>query len=887
MFVRRIAVRHWRGLEEASLEDLAPGLNLVSGPNESGKSRFVQALWFGLFESSKGSAQNKKDLASWGVGSEKPRVEIEFELAGEVWTVEKQFLGTGTNTALRSASARHEGDDAETALRQLLRVSEPTNRGLKREDAGIWPLLWVEQHESAETPTRDAGDDARHRLQDRLTAEVGEVAAGERGQALLAEAKAQRDRYYTPGRGDATGELRQAREHLAAYEERLATARSAWQAAADDAERLQTARAEEREYADRIGAAEDYLRTASAREKAAREAKEALANAERAEAAARDGLENTQQKAADRAARVENVRARTERVAELTTQREAARERETEAVEAASAVDETVADAEQRDQAARAALAVLRETERRIAARDALIGLRRRHGEARGVAARIAELTGQLADTPELTVEDVEKLSTLRDAQATARAQLEGASVRLTLEADRDVSIDGEALEAGATRSWTVDDDRRLEIEGLGRLRIEPGGGELATLRDRLRDAETAWADQLQALGVADLAAARAAQERRRELERDRASQRAALEREAPEGLEALAAAVREQEGRLDLAADTEPPAIEPVESGAAEAAETEEREAREALERARRRRDDARARLQQARAEGDTLEALLATARLEQTQEQSRLDAMAPEAEIQAAIDEAERALRSTEAGTAEARAAFEAAGGDDAADDVERLAKSLEQLRASRTGLGNEISVLADRLRTAGDDGRHERVQELEAECEQTRAELQRIEGRARAARRLCEVLETASREARERLAGPVVERIRPYLAELFPGAEVWLDESMNLQGLRSARADARFEELSGGAREQLALLVRIGLAEVLGAEESWPLVLDDALVNTDADRIQRLQRLLFQASRKMQILLFTCHGRLYDAVGADRVVKLSARSSARGGG
>lgn len=128
-----------------------------------------------------------------------------------------------------------------------------------------------------------------------------------------------------------------------------------------------------------------------------------------------------------------------------------------------------------------------------------------------------------------------------------------------------------------------------------------------------------------------------------------------------------------------------------------------------------------------------------------------------------------------------------------------------------------------------------------------------------------------------ARQRLAQPVIARIRPSLASLFPGAEVWLDDNLELKGLRSRDADQHFEALSGGAREQLSLLVRIGLAEVLGQGEPWPLVLDDVLVNTDAERIRLVQRLLYQASRRMQILLFTCHGPLFDGLGADRRIEL----------
>jgi uncharacterized protein YhaN len=63
------------------------------------------------------------------------------------------------------------------------------------------------------------------------------------------------------------------------------------------------------------------------------------------------------------------------------------------------------------------------------------------------------------------------------------------------------------------------------------------------------------------------------------------------------------------------------------------------------------------------------------------------------------------------------------------------------------------------------------------------------------------------------------------------------------------------------------------------VLGGEESWPLVLDDVLVNTDATRIQRVQRALYHAGRKMQILLFTCHGALFDTLGPDAYIELPA--------
>jgi hypothetical protein len=190
-------------------------------------------------------------------------------------------------------------------------------------------------------------------------------------------------------------------------------------------------------------------------------------------------------------------------------------------------------------------------------------------------------------------------------------------------------------------------------------------------------------------------------------------------------------------------------------------------------------------------------------------------------------------------------------------------------------RTGL--ERSELEGRLKAGSNEALHEEVLDLEAELDTAETRLSRVRREAATARRLYEVLAAEYKAAQERLTQPVVERIRPYLADLFPGSAVWIDEDLTLRGLRSAHTDEAFAELSGGAREQLSLLVRIGLAEVVGAQESWPLVLDDVLVNTDAARIRRMQRALFHAGRKMQILLFTCHGALFDTLGPEAWLEL----------
>ncbi|MFV2089996.1 MAG: AAA family ATPase [Pseudomonadales bacterium] len=137
MWIQRLSVENWRGLT-CDMENLHSGLNLISGPNESGKSRLVEALRFALFESSSGQATHKRDLATWGGAPGKPRVVVHFELNGNDYQLEKVFLDRGCNTRLRGPGLESEGEEAETQLADMLGVSGGSGRSeVKLEDRGV------------------------------------------------------------------------------------------------------------------------------------------------------------------------------------------------------------------------------------------------------------------------------------------------------------------------------------------------------------------------------------------------------------------------------------------------------------------------------------------------------------------------------------------------------------------------------------------------------------------------------------------------------------------------------------------------------------------------------------------------------------------------------
>ena len=127
-------------------------------------------------------------------------------------------------------------------------------------------------------------------------------------------------------------------------------------------------------------------------------------------------------------------------------------------------------------------------------------------------------------------------------------------------------------------------------------------------------------------------------------------------------------------------------------------------------------------------------------------------------------------------------------------------------------------------------------------------------------------------------DRLTAPVIARIQPYLAEIFPGSALRHGDKLDFTGLQSNNVEEDYAALSGGAQEQFSLMTRIGLAEVLAAEGRLPLVLDDSLVNSDADRIRQVHRALDRASERLQIIILTCHEPLFDELGADYQKRLS---------
>ena len=72
---------------------LVPGLNVVRGPNESGKSTIQRALEMGLFRRPTSSSQDLDDSRAWGAAEAQPVIEIDYQDEGEQGSIRKTFGG--------------------------------------------------------------------------------------------------------------------------------------------------------------------------------------------------------------------------------------------------------------------------------------------------------------------------------------------------------------------------------------------------------------------------------------------------------------------------------------------------------------------------------------------------------------------------------------------------------------------------------------------------------------------------------------------------------------------------------------------------------------------------------------------------------------------------
>ncbi len=188
--------------------------------------------------------------------------------------------------------------------------------------------------------------------------------------------------------------------------------------------------------------------------------------------------------------------------------------------------------------------------------------------------------------------------------------------------------------------------------------------------------------------------------------------------------------------------------------------------------------------------------------------------------------------------------------------------LERKLADARRSAAEATNEASNYEGRLDADADLPPLAELEEEQAAAEREVALLRRAAAILETAQ---EHLEAAQDEVHRMLAPDLREALAEHLSLVTGGrySDVRIDPEEGLE-VRLEVEDGIYRpatELSHGTVDQVYLLLRIALAEALGDRtESAPLFLDDATVHIDTDRTMRFLDLLLALSKERQIVVFT---------------------------
>ena len=557
----------------------------------------------------------------------------------------------------------------------------------------------------------------------------------------------------------------------------------------------------------------------------------------------------------------------------LRTDTEAAEELHAKIVARRKGVTETIdaanksADAAERDeQEARALLARLDAALRSREAAEHLGERMETLGKAEAAQRKIEQDEARLVHLtmPPKAVDELQSLEILiARERAIAEAAQPSAAVAYEAGARVRVTMDGSVLDDGEPRRY--DQRADLVVPGVGTIVLRsnrPAGN-----TDRLRDAETRRQTLLASLGVADLATARAREVQAEEV----ASEIKAIRRElailAPEGLpklrETVAALQPTGDDAQDLTGDPED-----VRSALA-AAEARRREAREATRSAeplRQRAEDdfiaARGALAKLQAESLQVAAILGPEAERAARETALAETVqTKEDQFESARTKAERLqAQSVDLASVEATLRRHRSVADAATKQIRTLREKLFEVNAQISARSDEAVEEAWRESLEALDAANSRVGGYEHEV----AVLQRLSS----------ALDAARSQARELYLKPVMAELGPLLGLLFEDASIVFDEKTLLPHTISRNGlEENVDRLSGGMREQLSVLTRLAFARLLAKDgRPAPVILDDALVYSDDDRIEKMFDALHRQSSDQQIIVFSCRQRAFQRLGGN---------------
>lgn len=846
-----------RFTDTARIEGLSDGLNVLCKPNEFGKSTLFDALQAVFFKAHTSSNKDVKALRPHAGGA--PEVVVEVETDDGLFVITKRWMSKPAAKIEQDGRLIAQADEAESWIGRLLGGG----------DGGPSGLLWVRQGlttlSEGSKKEKEAALEARRDLLSSVTGEVEAMTGGRRMDLALSRCKEELSNFATVGGRPKTGgpwkDAEQHVESLRLQHTELTHQVTQLRDQLDERKRKRR-ELEELENPEASAARKKRVADATAELQAAQRHAEAVESEARKVDAARLSVTNVK-------SRLEGLRRDLKERNASAEARQAVAENAEDARLALKAAEVSHSKAQQEcDEAHKeyqSAQEALRASQRRQAALDG--AERRKELKDRIEKAETARISKETAAAeaaqgpdPRAMRELEELAATLKTTQAIRDSKSASLLMNYAEGGQGKIRQNDQELPDGIPVPITGDTD--LVIEQIGTLSIHTGIGD--DKDDSIETAENALIEELQRFNCTTIDEARDAAFQREAAEQRRLEAKATFESHAPNGIEYLRkklTAIPE----LD-AAESDVPTLDEAEARFAEAEED-----RLTADTAR---TVATERFSDARSESSKLDSALEAA---QTREARALTALEQHGDTDETRLEHElsRAVTALEAAEALHSEKAKLAPDVHAAEATLKRVQSVEDAARSEIArLKPALAALEANISRTADEAVEERLVETKQQLELAEAKLAGIEKEVAVLQKLQSVLEDARSEARDRYFEPVANELKPLLQLLWPDAELsWGDQTLLPLSLIRNGQEEPIDILSGGTKEQISLLVRLAFARMLAKQgQSAPIILDDALVFTDDDRIELMFDALHRQAGDLQILVLSCRQRAFRDLGGN---------------
>ena len=904
MIVRHIEAEGWGCFANAiEVGPLSDGINVLCGPNGTGKSTLLESIIRGLLDSYGVGGAEAQALRPWG-RSLTPKVRIEFIHGGVEYRLRKRFLdkpsallevrenGGWTRFAEDEAADRH--------VRVMLRAEAPGSGLSSSKHWGSTQVLWSPQEVQELQPlSGDVLADVRASLGFQITGPEA-LRIQRRIETVYAE-------LYTPtgrlrsgageapvtrlrrSKGDAEAAAGRAREELQKLEtsrSRVAQLQRRYSECLDSTSRLTTGLKEARtllnEYETIVGKRaerQQRKRAAEAEYFKAKQHLDAIQECVAAVAVAGQDLKAIEAELPNASARLARARAvhqgTTENFSKALSEQEKATRGSQQAALARQLMVhlETVSNLRARIESAAAAQL---EVERCRGAISNLGGPSQAQLTQIRAAIKVRD-EAKLRLESSLIALEIHPIANstvhvLSGDQAGQHAVLAGQSTRISGSPAVEIDIPGFGrIRATGPTASTAEYKRQLEgataeVQELVKpyctddlSRLEEMGAEALSLGNALRSAESRFESYVQNTSMDKLRSQQGQTEaeiekilREQPLWSDELPDVVVVEslarktqHEAEVGLRAAQRASTDAQGELNEAVFCE--------SGLQTSREHRDEEVRNLNQR-----------LEQLRSDGKTDET---------RREELRSAALEYDAQ-EAAVQELEKALT-----------VFTT----DPSVTVKRLEPQAEKAERERDLLREQLRDEEAGVRQLSSSALYSILSEADERLESIEGEVREEEVRTEAVKLLRETIEACRSEAIASIPEQVAETAASILQRIAGTGfqRVRLSSGLLPVGVSSTAVSTSvaLSDLSGGEKEQVDLSVRLALAKQLARSERQLLVLDDSMTKTDPVRFEHILRMLEESTDRLQILILTCNPDRYKSLTTAKLHDLERAKLYRG--